>query len=104
MSELLCIDRVCKSHWRGPHETVVLADVCLQVRAGELVVIWGQRGAGKTTLARLAAGLEQPDRGAVRFEGTDLKRPRRSSTPLLHDGIAQRTAASYHDPAEHGRR
>ncbi|MFI4990989.1 MAG: ATP-binding cassette domain-containing protein [Solirubrobacterales bacterium] len=87
MNELLRIDRVFKSHWRGPHETIVLADVCLHVHAGELVLIWGQRGSGKTTLARLAAGLEQPDRGAVRFEGQELKRPRRGSTPLLHEGI-----------------
>ena len=89
MSELLSLEPVRKSYWRGPHETVVLAEVSLQVRTGELVVIWGQRGAGKTTLARLAAGLEQPDGGAVRFAGTDLNPSgrRRASVPLLHRDI-----------------
>jgi ABC-type multidrug transport system ATPase subunit len=89
MSELLSLERVRKSYWRGPHETVVLAEVSLLVRPGELVVIWGQRGAGKTTLARLAAGLEPPDGGAVRFAGTDLNPAgrRRASVPLLHRDI-----------------
>ncbi len=89
MSELLSLERVRKSFWRGPHETVVLAEVSLRVRSGELAVIWGQRGAGKTTLARLAAGLEQPDGGTVRFAGNDLYPPgrRRASVPLLHRDI-----------------
>jgi ABC-type lipoprotein export system ATPase subunit len=87
MSALLILDHVHKSHWRGPHENVVLADVSLHLRAGELVAIWGQRGAGKTTLARLAAGLQSPDRGDVRFRGEEMTRTSRGSTPLLHDRI-----------------
>jgi ABC-type lipoprotein export system ATPase subunit len=72
MGPLLSMKGVSKSCWRGPHEIVVLADVSLDVRAGELVAVWGQRGAGKTTLATIAAGLETPDRGSVCFEGQDL--------------------------------
>lgn len=87
MNPLLCFEEVHKSLWRGPHENVVLADVSLRVQAGELVAIWGQRGSGKTTLARLAAGLERPDQGIIRFGGEDLKQMPRGSTPLLHDGI-----------------
>lgn len=87
MTDLLSLDGVCKSYWRGLHETVVLAEVSLRVRAGELVVIWGQRGAGKSTLAQIAAGLEQPDKGTVRFAGEDVKRSRRASVPLLHHEI-----------------
>ncbi|HEV2973472.1 MAG TPA: ATP-binding cassette domain-containing protein [Solirubrobacteraceae bacterium] len=87
MVELLGLEHVRKSYWRGPHETVVLAGVDLQLQAGELVVIWGQRGAGKTTLARLAAGLEPPDAGAVRFAGEETARTRRASVPLLHREI-----------------
>jgi ABC-type lipoprotein export system ATPase subunit len=87
MSELLSLEHVRKSYWRGAHETVVLADLNLAVRVGELVVIWGQRGSGKTTLARLAAGLERPEAGAIRFAGCDLTSPRRGATPLLHEKI-----------------
>jgi ABC-type lipoprotein export system ATPase subunit len=85
MSSLLGLNDVYKSHWRGPHENVVLAGVSLHVQAGELVAIWGQRGAGKTTLARLAAGLEAPDRGTICFHGERLELAH--SIQLLHDRI-----------------
>jgi ABC-type lipoprotein export system ATPase subunit len=78
---------VCKSYWRGAHETVVLADVSLEVCAGEFVAVWGQRGAGKTTLAMVAAGLETPERGRVSFAGRDLAEAPRGREPHLHQGI-----------------
>jgi ABC-type cobalamin/Fe3+-siderophores transport system ATPase subunit len=87
MAPLLSLDGVCKSYWRGPHETVVLAEVSMSVHAGELVAVWGQRGAGKTTLALVAAGLETPDRGIVRLDGRDLAELRRGRAPRLHEGI-----------------
>jgi putative ABC transport system ATP-binding protein len=87
MTPLIRLEGVCKSYWRGAHETVVLADVSLDVHAGELVAVWGQRGAGKTTLAMIAAGLERPERGTASFEGRDLTDTRRGRAPLLHEGI-----------------
>jgi ABC-type lipoprotein export system ATPase subunit len=69
---LLALERVSKSHWRGRHEIVVLDDVSLEIDRGELVAIFGQRAAGKTTLLRIAAGIEAPDTGSVRFEGREL--------------------------------
>jgi ABC-type multidrug transport system ATPase subunit len=86
MSALLRFDCVSKSHWRGPHQIPVLSDVSLCVGAGELVAVWGQRGAGKTTLARLAVGLDKPDRGSVSFRGTELSTAR-GFPRLLHDQI-----------------
>jgi putative ABC transport system ATP-binding protein len=87
MDELLTLEHVRKAYWHGAHETVVLADLDLRVHASELVVIWGQRGSGKTTLARLAAGLERPDAGSVHLSGDDLTKTRRGATPLLHEQI-----------------
>jgi len=69
---LLALERVSKSHWRGRHEIVVLDDVSLELERGELVAIFGQRAAGKTTLLRIAAGIEAPDAGSVRFDGQEL--------------------------------
>ncbi len=74
---LLSLERVSKSHWRGRHEIVVLDDVSLELEAGELVAIFGQRASGKTTLLRIAAGIAPPERGTVRFEGHDLAASRR---------------------------
>jgi ABC-type Fe3+/spermidine/putrescine transport system ATPase subunit len=41
----------------------------LEVRPGELAFVLGPSGAGKTTLARLIAGLETPDVGEIYFDG-----------------------------------
>lgn len=51
----------------------VLRDVTLHVGIGERLAIVGPTGAGKSTLARLAAGLTPPDAGAVTFGGVDLR-------------------------------
>jgi ABC-type lipoprotein export system ATPase subunit len=75
---LLALEHVRKSYWRGRHEVVVLDDVSFEVEAGEFVSVFGQRAAGKTTLLRIAAGIESPDAGAVRFAGCDLATLRRS--------------------------
>ena len=87
MTRLLALDGICLSHWRGEHETIVLADVCLDIHAGELVAVWGQRGAGKTTLALVAAGLQAPQKGSVWFESRDLGDCARGRAARLHEGI-----------------
>ena len=46
-----------------------LADVSLEVVAGELVVVWGPARSGRTTLLEIAAGLRKPDSGTVAFAG-----------------------------------
>jgi len=50
----------------------VLDDASLAIDAGELVAVWGMRGSGRTTLLRLAAGIDAPDAGTVCFDGRDL--------------------------------
>ncbi|MCC2664022.1 MAG: transporter ATP-binding protein [Geminicoccaceae bacterium] len=44
----------------------------LGVNDGELVVLLGPTGAGKTTTLRLVAGLETPDEGRIRIGGADV--------------------------------
>ncbi|MCY7278283.1 MAG: ATP-binding cassette domain-containing protein, partial [Phormidesmis sp. CAN_BIN44] len=48
-----------------------LADVSLDIEAGELVALLGPSGCGKTTLLRIIAGLETPDQGSILFSGED---------------------------------
>jgi ABC-type lipoprotein export system ATPase subunit len=69
---LLRIESVEKRYREGRRERIVLRDVTLQLAAGEMVAIWGARRSGRTTLLRVAAGIESPDSGSVRFEGMDL--------------------------------
>jgi iron complex transport system ATP-binding protein len=52
--------------------TPAVADVTLQVRAGEVAALLGANGAGKTTLLRVAAGALRPTTGTVRIGGADI--------------------------------
>lgn len=49
-----------------------LAGVSLHLDRGETIALVGENGSGKTTLSKLLAGLYQPERGRVRWDGTDL--------------------------------
>jgi ABC-2 type transport system ATP-binding protein len=51
----------------GTHE--VLAEVSLEVRAGEVVGLVGPNGGGKSTLLVILAGLVRPSRGTVAIDG-----------------------------------
>ena len=52
---------------------LVLDDVTLTIDVGERVALVGPTGAGKSTLAKLAARLYDPVAGSVRFGGIDLR-------------------------------
>ncbi|WNV84373.1 ABC transporter ATP-binding protein [Umezawaea sp. Da 62-37] len=50
----------------------VLTDIELHLAPGERVALVGASGAGKTTLAKLIAGVHRPSRGTITFGGTDI--------------------------------
>jgi len=51
----------------------VLEDISLEVAPGEMIALVGPSGAGKTTLCNLVARLYDPQQGAIRLDGTDLR-------------------------------
>jgi len=53
-------------------EISVLRGINLSVGRGEIVVITGKSGTGKSTLLGLLAGLDRPDAGKILFEGKEL--------------------------------
>jgi predicted ABC-type transport system involved in lysophospholipase L1 biosynthesis ATPase subunit len=62
----LSIEGVWKGYSRGGQRwTEVLANVSLMVEPGEVVAVTGGRLEGKTTLLKITAGLERPDKGTV---------------------------------------
>jgi len=81
---LLELEHVSKRYGRGLGERVALHDVSLALEPGELVAVWGLRGSGRSTLLRVAAGIEIPDSGIVRFAGCSVADHR---DDLLGDGI-----------------
>jgi len=69
---LLSIEHATKRYRRGRLERIAVRDVSLDIEPGELVGVYGPRRSGRSTLLRLAAGIERPEEGSVRFEGRDL--------------------------------
>lgn len=51
----------------------VLHDVSLRIEPGETVAFVGETGSGKSTIARLLTRFHDPDSGAVRIDGRDLR-------------------------------
>ena len=51
----------------GGEEKTILRDVSLELGAGKLAVITGPNGGGKSTLARIIAGIEKPTSGRISF-------------------------------------
>jgi branched-chain amino acid transport system ATP-binding protein len=51
---------------------VAVRDMALRVQAGEILGLIGPNGSGKSTVMRLIMGIERPDAGSVRINGTEV--------------------------------
>ncbi|MCV6596312.1 MAG: ABC transporter transmembrane domain-containing protein [Mangrovicoccus sp.] len=60
-------------HYPSRPETAALKGISLDVKPGETVALVGPSGAGKSTILQLLLRYYDPDQGAVRFEGVDLR-------------------------------
>jgi len=68
-------------------------NINMNIRSGEIVSLVGESGCGKTTLARIAAGLIRPDDGGVFADGTALEK----HSPLLR---ASKVGIVFQNPHE----
>ncbi len=69
MLELAGID---KSYREGEARRVVFRGLEARFAPGEVCAVSGRSGSGKSTLLNLISGIDLPDAGAVRYQGTDL--------------------------------
>ena len=79
-----------RTYGSGPGTVHALTDVSFDVARGEMVALVGRSGSGKTTLLNLLGGLDEPDSGTVRVDGTEV-------TGLDDEGLSQlrRDSISY---------
>ncbi|QYH35086.1 ABC transporter ATP-binding protein [Salinibacterium sp. M195] len=81
---------------RGRESVRALANVTLEIAAGEALGIVGESGSGKSTLARMIVGLELPDSGTVIIDGHEQHgRPRRRADRLDR---ARKVQMVFQDP------
>jgi ABC-type nitrate/sulfonate/bicarbonate transport system ATPase subunit len=79
----LAFEGVFHTYATGNRQTAVLDDVSFSVAAGKVACVVGPSGCGKSTLLSLAAGLQRPSSGLVRWEGAEVK-----IGPNMHLGMA----------------
>ncbi len=53
-------------------EKSIIEDISFAVEDGEMLVITGPNGGGKSTLAKLMMGIEKPDSGSIVMDGVDI--------------------------------
>jgi subfamily B ATP-binding cassette protein MsbA len=79
---------------------LVLRDVDLAIRAGEIVALVGSSGAGKSTLVNLLPRFFDPDRGRVAIDGVDIRDLRLGSLRSLIGVVTQETVL-FNDSVRH---
>ena len=52
----------------------IIDDLSLKVRPGEYIALVGKTGCGKSTLIRLLLGFEMPEKGAIYYDGKDIRK------------------------------
>ena len=83
-----------RSHGGRGRTRAVLRDISFAVNPGETFGIVGESGTGKSTLARIAAGLENASTGTVRYGGRNI----RSMTRLEHRDFRRRVQMVFQNP------
>ena len=76
-SPVLIDVRSCRQayHKEANVDLVVLDDVNLTLREGEIVALLGRSGSGKSTLLRIVSGLLKPTAGIIMWRGTEVTGP-----------------------------
>jgi ABC-type lipoprotein export system ATPase subunit len=96
MTALLRIRDISMAYPDGDGQISVFEKASLELAAGTHVGVYGKRRSGKSTLMRLAAGIDRPDSGSVLFDGLDLTRiSARQRAGLLRSRLAYIAASDW---------
>lgn len=69
------------------NDQVVLDDISLEVKKGEILVILGESGTGKSVLLKHMLGLLKPDRGSIRIDGREITQLSEKELLKIRKGI-----------------
>ena len=69
---MLEVENLAFSVYENGTERTILSDVSFDVQKGEMLVITGPNGGGKSTLAKVLMGIEQAKTGTVMLDGEDI--------------------------------
>ena len=69
---MLELNNVSKNYFEGNTKHTVLNDFELSIKEGEIVILLGKSGSGKSTLLNIISGIDVPDSGSVKIDGTDI--------------------------------
>ena len=72
MQDFVVFDHVCKTYQMGDVRIEALKDASFTIDEGEICVIVGQSGAGKTTLMNILGGMDRLTSGHVLLAGEDV--------------------------------
>ena len=86
---MITLDRITYSY---PGQPPVISDLSLSISTGESICIMGANGCGKSTLARIIAGLTAPQSGTVRIEVPD------HTVPSLNEMIQRPVGILFQNP------
>jgi putative ABC transport system ATP-binding protein len=68
----ITIYQLSKSYQESGQRHEIFNDLNLQVNSGELIVLLGRSGSGKSTFLNLVSGIDQPDSGEITINGIQL--------------------------------
>ncbi|MFZ3050058.1 MAG: ABC transporter ATP-binding protein [Methanothrix sp.] len=74
---------------------MVLKDINLEIRPGQIVALVGENGSGKTTLIKLLCRLYDPQEGTIKIDGIDLRNFRTDDLRREISAVLQ-DYANYH--------
>jgi NitT/TauT family transport system ATP-binding protein len=80
---MLSFEHVTKVFTGRGHDVVAVRDVNLEVASGEIITLVGPSGSGKSTLLNMIAGLMEPTKGSIRYNG--------KSVTGIHDDVGYMT-------------